>query len=685
MSYPLHSPHLERGVLLNLTRNKWTRIASMALAATLLGGIGSVALETTGVTQSESASAHTTKVEVKESCLDDGTRLATYTGSTTSVPASGSGHTAVATIGSILPAGTKVDPVKQTVVGNTSYKWTQIVPASATSASATASLVWGDGHKESQTGSIKFTLDCGPKKDATATVDVKDKASCLDASTVSFGITNAEWNDKTPDLSVGDHTRTATAAKGHLFGNGTSTITVKYTIKAADPSLCPEDADATVKTKHVETCLDGSTVDFDLKFASWNTAADLSVGTHERTATADKGHLFNNGKSTITVEYTIKAADPSLCPEDASATVKLDQKETCYASSTVAFDLKFAHLADGEVIDTTVGTHTVTFESDKDHFFDGHVRTFDVTYTITAADPSLCPQDAVATVDLDQNETCLSGTIVKDTLKFATWDAPLDLSVGTHTATATASTEHLFGNGTAHISVTYTIKAADPSLCPHEASASAFIKSQQSCYEDSTVGFTLAHATWESELDLTVGKHTATAVADKFFLFPNGEQKMTVEYEIFAADPSLCPQDATASVSIDKDATCFDSETVKLTLVNAKLDEGEVLSQEVGNQSVKVVSLKDHLFKNGTDRATVNYTVKDKQDDASCHNGGIDTGAFGSFPGVTSNGGFNPALAAFPVAAYMFLSMLLAGLVFLVIRRKETMQFMKSKLGAIGK
>jgi hypothetical protein len=80
--------------------------------------------------------------------------------------------------------------------------------------------------------------------DAFARTDVANQATCDANSTVEFMIENATWN--TPaDLSVGDHTRTATAIQGYLFpaerSVGSTTMEVAYTIK---PALGHQSTDA---------------------------------------------------------------------------------------------------------------------------------------------------------------------------------------------------------------------------------------------------------------------------------------------------------------------------------------------------------------------------------------------------------------------------------------------------------
>jgi len=453
-------------------------------------------------------------------------------------------------------------------------------------------------------------------QDASASVKIDQQETCLADTTVKFDLAHATW-DAEADLSVGTHTRTATAEKDHLFPGGKSTLEVSYTIKAADPALCPQDASASFSIDKAATCTTGTDVSFGLSHAKWDTEADLSVGTHTRNATADAGFNFPNGTKHISVTYTIEAADPSLCPQDASASVKTDQQETCLADSTVVFTL--ANATWDDEADLTVGTHARTATAEKDHLFPGGLDTITVTYTIKAADPALCPQDASASASVGTAATCLADSTVVFTLANATWDTVTpDLTVGTHTRTATANENHLFPGGKSTLEVSYTITKADPSLCPGKATASASVGTAATCLASSVPDFTIMNATWDEDADLTVGTHTRTATAKDGFLFPSdatgvetGKTTITVTYTVVAADPSLCPKDATALVSIDKAATCTTSETVKITTVNATLVG--VLDQTVGTHKATVNAVVGHLFPDGTSQATVSYTVKDKR------------------------------------------------------------------------
>lgn len=126
------------------------KIAAAAVLATGLLGVGLPA-----------ASAHTGDLKTSGVCQDDGTRLVTYTGATTNVPAEGSGHEASLTV-EFKPIDTEASPISQTVVGNTTYTFTQIIAGNVKSVSADAHLAWGDGVKSDPTATAEFTTDCTP-------------------------------------------------------------------------------------------------------------------------------------------------------------------------------------------------------------------------------------------------------------------------------------------------------------------------------------------------------------------------------------------------------------------------------------------------------------------------------------------------------------------------------------------
>ncbi len=170
---------------------------------------------------------------------------------------------------------------------------------------------------------ISTTPPPTPKKDATASVEVDQQASCTGPSTVKFTIENATW-DVEPDPTVGTHIRLATANEGHLFANGEPEKGVSYTIEAQKPTqstdprgdcyvppVIAKDATASVEVKAAASCTSTTQVDFAIKNATWDTEADLTVGTHTRTATATEGHQFSDGTREANVTYTIVDKKPS--------------------------------------------------------------------------------------------------------------------------------------------------------------------------------------------------------------------------------------------------------------------------------------------------------------------------------------------------------------------------------------
>ena len=265
--------------------------------------------------------------------------------------------------------------------------------------------------------------------------------------------------------------------------------------------------------------------------------------------------------------------------EDAVASVTIKTAETCYASSVPLVTLANAkQVRDGKpqddvVLDLTVGTHTATFQSIGSSRFPGKLTEVTVTYVITAADPSLCPKDATATVSIDKEATCTTPTVLKEVLVNATADATLPTEPGTYDLFYSALKDHLFGDGTNKASILKVV--------------------------------------------------------------------------ILPADPSLCPEDASASFEVVKAATCTTSETVKLNLVHATATPA--LTQTVGTQTLTIKADKGHQLPGGKSEAILTVKVNDKKTDASCNSGGIAAGIFDD-AGITNNDGltvFGAALVAF--------------------------------------
>jgi hypothetical protein len=157
------------------------------------------------------ASAHTGTLVTSAVCNDDGTRLITYTGSTTSVPNSGPGHTATLQIGEIQPAGTTVDGAPNHVVGNTTYTFTQTVPGAATYAQATAFLVWGDGAKSDPIGKINLSNNCS--HDVAPSGSYSTACSATGANVVIGTLDSGTWDHVVWTLTYGGAHKVVTSGE----------------------------------------------------------------------------------------------------------------------------------------------------------------------------------------------------------------------------------------------------------------------------------------------------------------------------------------------------------------------------------------------------------------------------------------------------------------------------------------
>ena len=81
----------------------------------------------------------------------------------------------------------------------------------------------------------------------------------------------------------------------------------------------PPVADATAAAFVIPaTCESSTIVDFSISHATWRDPAENAVGTHTRTAVADKGHLFETNDATTAVQYTIEAALPEQSFDEAA-------------------------------------------------------------------------------------------------------------------------------------------------------------------------------------------------------------------------------------------------------------------------------------------------------------------------------------------------------------------------------
>lgn len=351
-----------------------TRIGGAVIAALSIGVLTALAVPT-------SASAHTGTLSASAECAADGTRVVTYTGSTTNVPETGDGHVATLTVTEIVPSTATITPATQTVTGDTTYSFTETLPGDATHASATASLAWGDGATSDPIGSLSFTEGCVTTPptvaDATASVSVSP-ATCEAPGSATFAIENATWDDASDTT---DGSRTATAADGHVFADGASVTTVTYAIPpqldADSPDCATADASASAAVTPA-TCAAPGAATFTIANATWDDATDTTDGS--RTATAASGHRFADGSSVATVTYAIPA---QLDPRSA----------TCRPDVTPHSTVKTAVQCEDTQATVTTTTTTPRFALEGSTWVRGadQVTTKTTTRSLTKAEVASCP------------------------------------------------------------------------------------------------------------------------------------------------------------------------------------------------------------------------------------------------------------------------------------------------------
>jgi uncharacterized repeat protein (TIGR01451 family) len=138
------------------------------------------------------ASAHNTMLSASSVCQNDGTYLVTYTGTTTGT----SGRTATLAVSQILPDGTTVSGAPATVVGNTTFGFTQTVPGTATSASVRVDLHWTDNANAHGSAAIALGGDCKPPVAPSGNLaqDCVDDAGHVFAGKLDNGtVENVSW------------------------------------------------------------------------------------------------------------------------------------------------------------------------------------------------------------------------------------------------------------------------------------------------------------------------------------------------------------------------------------------------------------------------------------------------------------------------------------------------------------
>jgi len=273
--------------------------------------------------------------------------------------------------------------------------------------------------------------------DASASVTVT-QATCDAPGAPEFHIAYATWNS-TPPTTPGTHTVTATADSGHAFPGGMLTKEIEYTVPDVLDSTVPgcevRDARAAA-TPTQATCDEPGSVTFRIHNATWDAPADMTPGTHTRTATANPGHAFADGSLQKEFEYTIPdILDASQCivPEppkfydaycdDQVRGGVVDGYFVVYATDGVYFTWKLNGVDQGVVPAEAYGIPIAASIGDtvviKAHAMDGyelkHPREARWMHEFTLDD--LCTLPTV-TVDVDSTQpTCdADGSLTFETL-----------------------------------------------------------------------------------------------------------------------------------------------------------------------------------------------------------------------------------------------------------------------------
>ncbi|NNC13473.1 hypothetical protein HII28_16520 [Planctomonas sp. JC2975] len=222
--------------------------------------IGAAALLATGavVGIAAPASAHTGAVKGTAQCQTDGTYTVTWTYTQTQTPNGDEADVKVIThspepstlYASAVGVSHPVDgqlwlnawrshqnsggqsgiPAR---TGNWTASFTQSeIKGSAKAAEVAVQTDWRGWKSADSGGTVQLGGDCAvaPAHDAIAQATV-NPPTCASASTVQFAIENASWDSSSYSTEVGKHSRSATAAGGHLFSNGKSTTTVTYEVQ----------------------------------------------------------------------------------------------------------------------------------------------------------------------------------------------------------------------------------------------------------------------------------------------------------------------------------------------------------------------------------------------------------------------------------------------------------------------
>lgn len=159
------------------------------------------------------------------------------------------------------------------------------------------------------------------ENDAVAAASIS-QPTCTSAAVLTLTGQNVTWiGTENGAHGPGSYNSTATATAGHLFDNGDSTknfhgdlagaLGYQNTNPDAPCYKVVDDATATVAVT-ATTCTVPGAASYTAEHATLTGTLDQKVGDHTATFTADAGHAFADGTTTIQKAYTVNAA-PADC------------------------------------------------------------------------------------------------------------------------------------------------------------------------------------------------------------------------------------------------------------------------------------------------------------------------------------------------------------------------------------
>ncbi len=398
----------ERGGRRRKLRRSWVAVATVALAAS----VGVVGFATP-------AGAHSGSISGVATCGSDGTYTIVWSGATTNVPTSGNGHTASLTVETSTsnpntfpyqPASSTVTPLTQTVVGNTTYSFTQTnIPGSTTHAEVTPYLHWGDGATSDPLGSLTLAGNCtqqvavpaGP----TASTPTCDTAGSLTVTPPGEHVTVT--GGKTGD-GPGTYTITYTTKSGYTFPNGDTTKIYHITVQPkVTGDSCKTEVSPVGPTHVTQPTCDGITpVPGSFVPPSDGGGITYSVSGNVITATITDGSAHKWGNlngytktSETTATYTVALGTPPTCPSGASPAAPTVTQSTCAGPGShsqavlhITAATGVVYKIDGNVVSGDVNVNpgdvvTVVATPAAGYLFDGDQS---VSYKITFTDPGDC-------------------------------------------------------------------------------------------------------------------------------------------------------------------------------------------------------------------------------------------------------------------------------------------------------